>query len=108
MLRSEWVSLPEVATKVSTRWKEEAACADADPAVFYPDSADFVSIKAAMEYCDRCPVLEPCAEWAVRFEAHGVWGGMSARERDRKRRAMKRHALLLPASLSEIPLPGSA
>jgi len=31
--------------------------------------------------CSGCSVRQQCLEWAVKHEAHGLWGGMTPRER---------------------------
>ncbi len=31
--------------------------------------------------CSGCFVRRECLEWAVKHEAHGLWGGMTPRER---------------------------
>jgi WhiB family redox-sensing transcriptional regulator len=42
--------------------------------------------------CSGCSVRQQCLEWAVRHEAHGLWGGMTPRERMAIRR--KRNIIL--------------
>jgi len=102
----QWVTFPVEATESTAWWKPQAACADADPAIFYPDSSDFGTLKAALKYCASCPVVEPCAAYGVRFEVYGVWGGMSARQRERARRANKRRAMLFGSEdLASLPDP---
>jgi hypothetical protein len=39
----------------------------------------------ARRLCATCPVREPCAE-AGASERHGMWGGLSPKERKRRRR----------------------
>lgn len=31
--------------------------------------------------CSGCPIRKECLEWAVLHEAHGLWGGLTPRER---------------------------
>jgi len=39
----------------------------------------------AKAICEVCPVLEPCAEYALTLsEAYGIWGGMTENERRRE------------------------
>jgi hypothetical protein len=38
------------------------------------------------DLCHRCPMLDPCAGYALRVRVTGWWGGMSEIERDRVRR----------------------
>jgi WhiB family redox-sensing transcriptional regulator len=42
----------------------------------------------ARQLCAMCPVVETCAEYAIRIrEPHGIWGGMNELERRREIRA---------------------
>lgn len=47
----------------------------------------------AKAVCARCPILAGCAAWALgdedAWEQHGIWGGMTAAERERERKARK-------------------
>ena len=72
------------------RWQDSAACIGADPAIFFPESGDPVGPAKAL--CRACPVREQCLAVALeRGEVHGVWGGLSAKERRKYRR---QHGLL--------------
>lgn len=55
-------------------WRDDAACAGADTALFFPASSDDMTatLEAVAAYCDRCPVRAECAAQA---DDHGVWGG---------------------------------
>ena len=74
-------------------WRHQAACRGLDPQVFFPDeeeperlpgAGDTAPGDAAKAVCDRCPVRQPCLEWAIATrEKEGVWGGCD--ERDRRR-----------------------
>lgn len=73
-----------------TTWMAEASCRDQPPATFFPE--DGGGVEAAKRVCARCPVREQCLEFALSHHiAHGVWGGMS--ERARQRLAAARRAL---------------
>ena len=53
-----------------------------------------LQIDEAKQVCRRCPVIEPCLQWAIETgQDAGVWGGMSEDER----RALKRRASRLRA-----------
>ncbi|MFJ4428994.1 WhiB family transcriptional regulator [Streptomyces bobili] len=73
----------------SREWMESAACAnrDIDPRLFYPSSGEReskVRSRDAKAVCDQCSVRRQCLELAVQMDdAHGVWGGLNARERRR-------------------------
>lgn len=72
------------------RWQDSAACIGADAAIFFPESGDPVGPAKAI--CRACPVREQClADALERGEVHGVWGGLSAKERRKYRR---QHGLL--------------
>lgn len=62
--------------------REDRACAGIDPEVFYPDRGDSKTAKQARELCGRCPVRQPCLDWAVETRQRwGVWGGTTPEER---------------------------
>jgi WhiB family redox-sensing transcriptional regulator len=78
-------------TSVSASWRQAAACRGVDPEVFYPASDEEAG--AAKVVCGRCPVRQPCLEFALaRREREGVWGGATERERRRLLRQRRRTA----------------
>jgi WhiB family redox-sensing transcriptional regulator len=69
-------------------WKQRAACKGSAPNTFYPETDAEVNVAKAV--CARCPVRSICLDTAIRNrERHGVWGGMTAAERDRLRRSLR-------------------
>ncbi|MFJ1865497.1 WhiB family transcriptional regulator [Streptomyces sp. NPDC088097] len=61
-------------------WKADATCAQSDPESFFPERGH--SIAAVKRVCAVCPVLDLCRDYALTHgEQHGVWGGLSERER---------------------------
>ena len=70
-------------------WAAEAACRDAPKAWFYPDLGGDAG--RAKQVCARCPVRAECLAAGQR-EAHGVWGGMTPKERRRAARVARRQA----------------
>jgi WhiB family redox-sensing transcriptional regulator len=71
-------------------WQLEAACRGADATLFFaPNYFEKREDKDAREaqakvLCARCPVSEPCLEYALRVrDPHGVWGGLNELERRR-------------------------
>ena len=82
----------------SIRWQDESRCIDApDPEIFFPprDRDKYRVIAAqAKAYCsgptgnNPCPVKAECLWYSVRNyetgedEKHGIWGGLSHRERN--------------------------
>jgi WhiB family redox-sensing transcriptional regulator len=68
-------------------WQDRAACATADPELFFPE-ADARSTREAKRVCGGCPVRVECLTSAIaNREEYGVWGGLTERER---RRALAR------------------
>ena len=68
-------------------WRASAACAAADPDLFFPVSSGGVSYqqeRRAKAFCAICRVRPECLAFALETQqAHGVWGGLSERERAR-------------------------
>jgi hypothetical protein len=64
-------------------WMAEAACRDADRALFFPERGE--SVEPAKALCAECLTIDECAAYAksegMRF---GIWAGESARQRTRK------------------------
>lgn len=69
-------------------WAKDAACSGlAD--MFHSDYDG--DQEAALAICDRCPVREPCLDFALRTrQTQGVWGGTLAPDRVKLRKQMKR------------------
>ena len=64
---------------------EQAVCGQVDPELFFPEKGG--SVKEPKEVCAVCPVRVECLAWALANDVrHGVWGGLSERERTRLRR----------------------
>ncbi len=71
---------------MDTSWMAKGNCRDEPPSRFFP--SDGVGVEVARRICATCPVKEPCLEYALNQRVdHGVWGGLSERER---RRILKR------------------
>jgi WhiB family redox-sensing transcriptional regulator len=74
------------------RWWEQAACSGVDTELFFPprDKTKYkVIADQAKEYCfgpgrkDPCPVRLYCLWEAIEEDVtHGIWGGLSHRERN--------------------------
>ena len=64
----------------AARWRERAACRGADLGLFFPGRGE--SAEPARRICARCPVREPCLDYALRHGiTHGIWGGLAERDR---------------------------
>jgi WhiB family transcriptional regulator, redox-sensing transcriptional regulator len=61
-------------------WAADALCAQTDPEAFFPDKGG--STREAKRTCLSCDVRAECLAYAVEHdERHGIWGGLSERER---------------------------
>src|SRR5699024_7243525 len=68
-------------------WMASGACAapEVDPDLHFPDGTEDSlpgrrQIQQAKTVCASCPVIAQCREYGM-SEPHGVWGGLSERER---------------------------
>lgn len=84
-------------TSPNVDWRDAAVCREEDPELFFPNGHSGpweLVIEEAKAVCRRCPVLDACLAWALdnRVE-HGVWGGLSEKERHNRLRqaARRRH-----------------
>ncbi|SEB62785.1 WhiB family transcriptional regulator [Rhodococcus koreensis] len=67
-------------------WQLRADCRTHDVSIFFDREDDAAQSAKARAVCAQCPVLEQCREYAIDAgEPHGIWGGLSARERNRQR-----------------------
>lgn len=65
--------------EVSEDWRDDAACKDSD-LNFFPDRGGNTSDLKML--CFACPVRLDCLEYALTtFQRHGIWGGLSERQR---------------------------
>jgi WhiB family redox-sensing transcriptional regulator len=91
----EWLMAGETAPDIDAlleqlvrrpAWHHQAACRGADPELFFPERGQ--SQKAALSYCERCPVRSKCLSSALEpgLLSSGVWGGTTGRERRELRR----------------------
>ncbi|MDN5790699.1 MAG: WhiB family transcriptional regulator [Micrococcales bacterium] len=69
-------------------WQLQGACRTVNPEVFFHPEGERGSRRrrrdtAAKEVCAACPVLALCRTYALDMrEPYGVWGGLSAPERE--------------------------
>ena len=71
---------------LAPEWQQYAACVNCAGEVdFFPARGE--SVRDAKAVCAVCPVKRECLDFALRLKvAHGVWGGLSERERRTLRR----------------------
>jgi WhiB family transcriptional regulator, redox-sensing transcriptional regulator len=63
-------------------WARQALCAQADPDAWFPDKGQADLARAAAKVCAHCPVAAECLAHALATrEPHGIWGGLTARQR---------------------------
>ena len=89
-------------TDYATDWRAEGACRSADPDLFFPIASGVVAVSRALRICAGCGVKQQCLDFAMQNgEMNGVWGGTTAEERLRARRALLRRARRTHRSLQE-------
>ncbi len=72
-------------------WTTRAACRGASLSLFFADAIR--EAKQALAFCDACPVVTDCLAMAVAMdgsEAHGIFGGLTGRQRTEQRLARSR------------------
>jgi WhiB family redox-sensing transcriptional regulator len=66
-------------------WRAHAICAKYDPDLFF--AAGALEHKVAKRICRTCPVQKECLVFAMETPMdHGIWGGLTERERRSYRR----------------------
>ena len=83
----------ELSVPMGQNWRNAGLCKGSDPLVFYPPSEDDSLADEAKTICGMCAVRQTCLEFALTTrEKHGVWGGLTERERRRVLRQRRRSA----------------
>ena len=73
----------------ATPWRQFALCLGQDPDLWFPVDSD--GGDKALGICSVCPVRLDCLAWAIEHnERNGIWGGVSARRRQRIRAELRR------------------
>jgi WhiB family redox-sensing transcriptional regulator len=68
-------------------WLLDAACAGADPDIFFPGAGFRDTASLALKYCAQCPVTAQCLDYAVTNSMKtGIWGGMGPDQRKQYKR----------------------
>ena len=69
---------------------EAPSCATIGGDFWFPDkeqgSVSLTEAQYAKSICRRCPHRTECAEWAIRKERYGIWGGLTDSDRAAIRR----------------------
>lgn len=66
---------------------ENPLCAQVDGELWFPEVGS--NSESAKRICNQCPHQTECAEWGIKHEVHGVWGGLSAYDRKRLRSKLR-------------------
>ena len=73
-------------------WRQKAACRGVDPEVFFPAGTKVrvaFHTEHAKAICGSCPVRAPCLDYALATgQRDGIWGGMTAEEREEQHAAV--------------------
>jgi WhiB family transcriptional regulator, redox-sensing transcriptional regulator len=77
---------PTTARDGERDWRLDAACADVDPALFFPEPGQVPQAAAAKAVCAGCAVRGPCLQAALhgpqaRDDHGGIFAGTTARQR---------------------------
>lgn len=58
-------------------------CQNTDPEIWFGDKDEgYHYTNMARKLCGMCPAMQACSEYAIiAIEDHGVWGGLTPRER---------------------------
>ena len=80
-------------------YDETRKCAGEDIEIFFYAESDknrqsdyMIKMETkARNICGGCPLIEACADYAIKYEEYGFWGGLpaAARELMRKKRGIK-------------------
>jgi len=73
------------------RFYENPACAQIGGDLFFPEKEGLpfgnIEIAMAKRICQSCPHQAECAEWGIKKEIFGIWGGLLPIDRKRIRKA---------------------
>lgn len=82
---------PDALDPTDMSWRDDAACRDTDPQLFFPVGTTGPAIEQiarAKEVCGTCDSQGICLQFALETNQDtGVWGGTSEEERRQLRRA---------------------
>lgn len=71
---------------------EAPLCAQVDGDLWFPEhGGDSTGVHKAIRICNQCIHQFECAEWGIHIERHGIWGGLTAKQREsiRARRGIR-------------------
>jgi WhiB family redox-sensing transcriptional regulator len=77
----EYFDFPSL-TDGDARWMINAECRGAAFDLFFPETMTDSGAATAVSMCNRCPVQDDCARYAIINNIeYGIWGGLSPRAR---------------------------
>lgn len=72
----------QIAPILRQPWIDDAACAEVDPFLWYPEQGHEDDAQTAREICHTCAVSDDCLAWAAsNHELGGIWAGLTQGER---------------------------
>lgn len=78
---------PGLASLDLPEWMFQSLCSQTDPEAWFPEKGG--STREAKSICARCPVAAECLDYALEHDIHhGIWGGLSERERRKVAKAL--------------------
>ena len=84
--------MPKPIASTRDEWLQQAACRGMNPNLFFPEHDNgrkaYKVDQQAVDACAKCPVVEQCADWAVKHEAHGYQGGLTENQRAQIRKKL--------------------
>lgn len=80
-----WMALQEVIEEVGY---DQLPCRQA-PDLYHPNADEKYFLKLATDACQKCPIINACGAYAIKYEKEGIWGGMTASARHKIRKAGK-------------------
>ena len=71
---------------------ESPLCAEVDGDYWFPEDLSgygkYENVNLAKRICGNCRHRTECAEWGINKERYGMWGGLTARQRQTIRRKL--------------------
>ena len=62
---------------------DSPVCATVDPEAWFPITSRWGHAnRAAAALCRTCPHQQPCLDYALTVRVDGIWGGLSAEQRE--------------------------
>jgi len=75
----DWLKLMDAADQA-----EHAPVCQNFPDAFFPEKGSSglsMELKWAKQTCGDCPIKTMCAEYGLKWEDHGIWGGLTSEDR---------------------------